>query len=185
MTEKQLIQACCKRDRKAQRILYESYKDSLFMTCCKYSRNDTEAEDVFHDVFLTILDKIKTYKGKGSFEGWMKRIAIFKSIDHYKSRIEIPMEIQENQVIEPSNEVDLESVSIDAILLAIQQLPDQYRIVFNLYQLDGFTHKEIASMLAIHEGTSKSNYHRAKALLRKSLAKEQMSTNKKTSNYGA
>ena len=141
----------------------------------KYCKNTAEAEDNLHDVFVTIFQQIKTYKGKGSFEGWMKRIAIFKGIDKYKANKEIPIAINDN-ILEDSliatQDVDL---PLEDILRLIQELPDQYRLVFNMYQLDGYSHKEIASHLGISVGTSKSNYHRAKALLKDRITKSNIS----------
>ena len=163
------VKQCIKNDRKAQNELFRMYKDSLFFISLKYCRNEVDAEDNLHDTFITIFQKIKTFKGKGSFEGWMKRITIFKAIDKYKEIKPLSIEIN-NDLLEDTVEVENdEDLSIDQLLKLIQELPDQYRLVFNLYQLDGFSHKEIASLLNISEGTSKSNYHRAKLTLREKI----------------
>lgn len=169
MKIEQLIKQCIKNDRKAQNELFRMYKDSLFFISLKYCRNEVDAEDNLHDAFITIFQKIKTFKGKGSFEGWMKRITIFKAIDKYKEIKPVAIEIN-NDLLEDTVEVENdEDLSIDQLLKLIQELPDQYRLVFNLYQLDGYSHKEIASLLNISEGTSKSNYHRAKLTLREKI----------------
>lgn len=169
MKIEQLIKQCIKNDRKAQNELFRMYKDSLFFISLKYCRNEVDAEDNLHDTFITIFQKIKTFKGKGSFEGWMKRITIFKAIDKYKEIKPLSIEIN-NDLLEDTVEVENdEDLSIDQLLKLIQELPDQYRLVFNLYQLDGYSHKEIASLLNISEGTSKSNYHRAKLTLREKI----------------
>lgn len=168
MKEIELIKACIKNDRTAQNELFRKYKDTLFFTSLKYCRNQADAEDNLHDSFITIFKKIKTYKGKGSFEGWMKRITIYKAIDKYKAQKPVNIEINKN-LLEGAFDVEIETdddITLDQILQLIQELPDQYRLVFNLYQMDGFSHKEIASVLNISEGTSKSNYHRAKMTLR-------------------
>ncbi|WP_034261248.1 RNA polymerase sigma factor [Altibacter lentus] len=169
MKETQLIENCIKNDRKAQNELFQKYKDTLYFTSLKYCKNKADAEDNLHDAFITIFQKIRTYKNKGSFEGWMKRITIYKAIDRYKSNRpfltkdhdDIP---EENVYLEENPQTD-----IHELLKLIQELPDQYRLVFNLYQMDGYSHKEIASLLHISEGTSKSNYHRAKILLRNKI----------------
>tara|TARA_R110002020_G_scaffold41067_6_gene121073 strand:- start:9143 stop:9688 length:546 start_codon:yes stop_codon:yes gene_type:complete len=162
----ELIKQCIKNDRAAQNELFRKYKDTLYFTSLKYCRNEADAEDNLHDAFITIFQKIKTYKNKGSFEGWMKRITIYKAIDKYKTKkplnVEIKDDILEDEVIVENEE----NLSLDQLLKLIQNLPDQYRLVFNLYQMDRFSHKEIASLLNISEGTSKSNYHRAKLILR-------------------
>ena len=166
MKIEELIKQCIKNDRAAQNELFRKYKDTLYFTSLKYCRNEADAEDNLHDAFITIFQKIKTYKNKGSFEGWMKRITIYKAIDKYKTKkplnVEIKDDILEDEVIVENEE----NLSLDQLLKLIQNLPDQYRLVFNLYQMDRFSHKEIASLLNISEGTSKSNYHRAKLILR-------------------
>jgi len=164
-----IIKQCVKNDRTAQNELFRKYKDTLFFISLKYCRNEADAEDNLHDTFITIFQKIKTYKNKGSFEGWMKRITIYKAIDKYKAQKPVNIQINDDLL---EGEVTVEegsNLSLDQLLKLIQELPDQYRLVFNLYQLDGFKHKEIASLLGISENTSKSNYHRAKLILREKI----------------
>lgn len=166
MKIQEVIKQCIKNNRTAQNELFSMYKDTLFFISLKYCRNEADAEDNLHDAFITIFQNIKTYKSKGSFEGWMKRITIYKAIDKYKSEKPVNIVINDN-ILEGEIIVDEDpQLSLDQLLELIQKLPDQYRIVFNLYQLDGFKHKEIAALLDISENTSKSNYHRAKLLLR-------------------
>ena len=135
----------------------------------KYSRNDVEAEDNLHDSFITIFETIGKYRGEGSFEGWMKRIAIFKAIDKYKAKKPVAIEINDDLLHDTEVEDELTQLPLDTILKLIQELPDQYRLVFNLHQLDGYKHREIAQILEISESTSKSNYHRAKIILREKI----------------
>ncbi|MGO3182363.1 MAG: RNA polymerase sigma factor [Aequorivita sp.] len=180
MTEKKLIKQCIKNDRTAQNELFRQYKDTLFFISLKYCRNEADAEDNLHDTFITIFQKINTYKNKGSFEGWMKRICIYKAIDKYKVRKPVNIEIN-NDILEDKVETEEDpDITLDQLLRFIQELPDQYRLVFNLYQMDGFSHKEIASLLNISEGTSKSNYHRAKLALR-----DKIEAIKKTDDYAS
>lgn len=179
MKIEELIKQCIKNDRTAQNELFRKYKDTLYFTSLKYCRNDADAEDNLHDSFITIFQKIKTFKGKGSFEGWMKRITIYKAIDKYKATRPINIEIN-NDLLEEAVEAEEETdISLDQLLKLIQELPDQYRLVFNLYQMDGFSHKEIAVLLNISEGTSKSNYHRAKLILRDNIIELNKSLNPK------
>jgi len=135
-----------------------------------------EAEDNLHDTFIEIFSTIKNYKGKGSFEGWMKRIAINKAITKYKKTYDL-VPIKDNQTEEILIENDSDYYSLDFILSKVQELPNQYRLVFNLYELDDYSHKEIAQMLDITESTSKSNLYRAKIILKEKL------THVKPSNY--
>lgn len=180
MTEKKLIKQCIKNDRTAQNELFRQYKDTLFFISLKYCRNEADAEDNLHDAFITIFQKMKTYKNKGSFEGWMKRICIYKAIDKYKARKPISIVIN-NDILEDKVETEEDpDITMDQLLKLIQELPDQYRLVFNLYQMDGFSHKEIAALLNISEGTSKSNFHRAKLALR-----DKIEAIKKTDDYAS
>ena len=180
MKEAELIKACIKNDRTAQNELFRKYKDTLYFTSLKYCRNEADAEDNLHDAFITIFQKLKTYKNKGSFEGWIKRITIYKAIDKYKTKRPLNVEIKENLLEDEVIVESEENLSLDQLLALIQDLPDQYRLVFNLYQMDGFSHKEIASLLNISEGTSKSNYHRAKLILRDKIIALSIAINPKT-----
>jgi len=184
LTQEQLIKGCKKNDRTAQSELFTQYKDILYFISLKYSRNAAEAEDNLHDAFMVIFDSIKKFENRGSFEGWMKRITMFKAIDRYKKNKYVPVAIlEETQVAEELIETNIQNVSLDTLLHCIQELPDQYRLVFNLYQLDGYSHKEVARILNISEGTSKSNYHRAKQALQKKI--ETLMHSKKNQNHGA
>jgi RNA polymerase sigma factor (sigma-70 family) len=166
----QLIAGCKKNDLAAQRLLFLKYKDLVYTSSLKYCRNKAEAEDNVHDVFIVIFETIHKYKNKGSFEGWIKRIAIHKAVDKFRQKktTDLPYQIESD-----SREVTIDKeyidIPIDAIFEAIQELPERYRLVFNLYQLDDYSHKEIATMLSISVGTSKSNFHRAKQILKEKI----------------
>lgn len=179
MKIEELIKQCIKNDRTAQNELFRKYKDTLFFTSLKYCRNEADAEDNLHDAFIAIFQNIKKYKNKGSFEGWMKRITIYKAIDKYKTTKPTTIEIKDD-ILEETIEVEENTNhSLEELLKIIQELPDQYRLVFNLYQMDGFSHREIAVLLKISEGTSKSNYHRAKLLLRDKIIEKNKPTTPK------
>jgi len=182
LTIENLIKKCAKNDRKAQGELFRRYKDALYLTSLKYCRNQEEAEDNLHDSFLVIFQKIETFKSLGSFEGWMKRITIFKAIDTYKAKKTISVEINDDLLEDVIIDETFCDLPLDDLLQLIQGLPDQYRLIFNLYQLDDYTHKEIARMLGISENTSKSNYHRAKIHLRKKILDTMPHLNYKTKN---
>lgn len=168
MSLKELIDKCKKGDRKAQEQLYRQYSNILFGICLKYSRNKTEAEDSLHDSFMTIFEKIGQYKSKGSFEGWIKRITINTVLQKYRK--EEYLKVVSDNVEE---EVEVESVYTDVglqtLLKYIQELPNKYRLTFNLYVLDGYSHKEISSILGTSIGTSKSNLARARMILKEKI----------------
>lgn len=175
MNLEHLIKRCVKQDIKAQEALYQLYKNTLFMLCLKYCPNISEAEDNLHDSFIEIFSSIKKFNGKGSFEGWMKRITINKAIDKYKETYSLtPIKDNYNTEVEfNDNEIEL---SLDELLKLIQELPNQYRLVFNLYELDDYTHSEIANLLSISESASKSNLHRAKVILREKIISKKKCT---------
>jgi RNA polymerase sigma-70 factor (ECF subfamily) len=162
---KELIDGCKKANTKSQEQLYKLLASKLFAVCLKYSRNYDEAQDNLQEGFLLIFEKINKFDNKGSFEGWCKRVVINYVLQQYRKQsiFEIVGDNYED-VIEV--EIEEENVSIDFLTRIIQELPDRYRLVFNMYVLDGYSHKEIAEMLDINIGTSKSNLARAKAILK-------------------
>ena len=165
------IEGCLEKNTKAQEQLYQLYAGKLFSVCLKYSRNYAEAEDNLQDGFLIIFDKIEQYKFAGSFDGWAKRIMINNVLQQYRKT---PfLELVNDVVDDASIEIDDENVSLDFLLKIIQELPDRYRLVFNLYVMDDYSHKEIAEMLGITIGTSKSNLARAKMSLKEKIDKSQ------------
>ncbi|HLV63149.1 sigma-70 family RNA polymerase sigma factor [Galbibacter sp.] len=166
MSLEQLIEQCKAQDRKAQEKLYKLFSNKLYSICLKYSRNATEAEDNLHDSFMTIFEKINGFSYKGSFEGWIKRITVNTVLQKYRKQgtfDSLPYNLEEDINVSSDEQ---EEYSLDYLLGIIQSLPDRYRLTFNLYVLDGYSHKEIAGMLGITEGTSKSNLARAKRALR-------------------
>jgi RNA polymerase sigma-70 factor (ECF subfamily) len=165
---KQLINDCQKNDRKAQAQLYRLYSPKLFAVCLKYSRNYTEAQDNLQDGFLIIFKKIEQYSFKGSFDGWLKRVMINHVLQQYRQETFLSL-VKEDVPDDDEIEIDDEDISLEYLLKIIQELPNQYRLVFNLYVLDGYSHQEIAEMLTINLGTSKSNLARAKMILREKI----------------
>ncbi len=165
MSLEKLINKCKQKDRNAQAQIYQLYMGKLFALCLKYSRNYQEAQDNLQNGFITIFDKIEQFNFKGSFEGWLKRIVINTTLQTYREKNVLNL-VTEEIPEEVDVEVDEEQISLDFLLKLIQELPNKYRLVFNLYVLDGYSHKEIATMLSISEGTSKSNLSRARVILR-------------------
>ena len=166
MTLNELIKQCKKQDATAQGELYKRYNSILFAIALRYSPNYTEAEDNLQDAFITIFKKVGQYNGKGSFEGWIKRVTVNTVLQKYRKKR--PFEIVDESQIEDEAEVEVESdeIPLDFLLEIVQQLPDRYRLVFSMYVMDGYQHKEIAEMLGISDGTSKSNLARARMILK-------------------
>ena len=180
MSLDQLIQNCKKNDTKAQSELYILFSSKLFAICLKYCRNRAEAEDNLQDSFVTIFNKVSQYNNKGSFEGWLKRITINTALQRYRSKGVFDI-VNEDKIEDVNIEVENEEVSIDFLLNSIQELPDRYRMVFNLYVLDGYSHKEIAEMLNITTGTTKSNLARARLILKEKVTTYKASLNSQLS----
>jgi RNA polymerase sigma factor (sigma-70 family) len=168
----ELIKQCANNDHKAQKEIYQLFAGKLFSICLNYSKNKQEAQDNFQDGFIVIFDKIGQFNFKGSFEGWLKRVMINTVLLKYRKKnvLNIVTEDIPDEVIV---EVDDDEISLDFLLNLINELPDRYRLVFNLYALDGYSHKEISEMLQIAEGTSKSNLARARAILKQKIETHQ------------
>ena len=168
----ELIQKCKQHDLQAQAKIYQLFSGKLFALSLKYSSNRMDAEDVLQDSFIQAFDKIEQFKNKGSFEGWLKRIVINTALQKYREKSPLRL-IKEEHNIEQQEAVALnvaeDTIDVSYLLKLIQALPDRYRLVFNLYVLDNFSHKEIAKMLTISEGTSKSNLSRARFILKQKI----------------
>jgi RNA polymerase sigma-70 factor (ECF subfamily) len=164
-----LIRECQKNQPKAQEQLYRLFEKKFFGLCLKYSASYADAQDNFQEGFLIIFRKINQYSGKGSFEGWAKKILINNALQKYKGvRF---MEVLNDNIPDVDVEIEEEEIALDYLLQIIQELPDQYRIVFSLYVLDDYSHQEISEMLSISTGTTKSNLHRARLILKEKIEK--------------
>ena len=177
--ETELIKGCIRRDRVAQKRLYDLYSPVMYPICCRYIRNSTEAEDVLVIAFSKILDKISQYKGEGSFEGWMKRVVINEALCHLRKHPSMFILTDPGDLPDIGVTTEFDVYNEEDLIMMIQQLPAGYRSVFNLYVIDGFSHKEIAEQLGISENTSKSQLSRARTFLQNLLHKKEMTTNTK------
>ena len=172
MESQQLIAACKKQDINAQRELYETYAPRMMGLCLKYCKDYDAAQDLLHDGFIKVFTQIKKYSGRGSFEGWMRKVFVNVVLEHFrkeKSKYLLTSDIEELQV-EVSDE-NLErlfndEITEETLLNMIQEMPTGYRTVFNLYVIEEMTHKQIAKKLGIQENASRSQYSRAKSYLK-------------------
>ncbi|AOZ98351.1 MULTISPECIES: RNA polymerase sigma factor [Flavobacterium] len=166
------IRQCIENDRGGQQKIYQLFAPVLYGLCIKYMKNEEDAKDVFQEAFVIAFQKISQYRFEGSFEGWLKRIFINKLIETLnKRKREMPFldVLHQEDFVDEEQEIDSFSIPQEKLLEFIQHLPDQYRLVFNLYFFEKMKHKEIASLLNISEGTSKSNLNRAKSNLQKKI----------------
>ena len=174
MTEKELIEGCIRENSKHQRELYRRYAGKMLVVARRYARHQMEAEDIVQDAFIKVFDNIGKFAGKGSFEGWVRRIVVntaLKKQDRKSFRNEqIGIENREEGSLQPEAYADLNA---EELLGMIARLPDGYRLVFNLYAIEGYSHREIADLLGIKESTSRSQLVKARKMLQDLVLKMQ------------
>ncbi len=169
--ESNLIQACTRKEKWAQRQLYESYHSKMLGVCMRYSNNLDDAKDILHEGFIKVFRNIHKYKPGTSLGAWVRRIMINTSIDFYRKSIRRRTEDLDQVQHKTSGEVDpISTCSAKEIMLCIQKLSPAYRAVFNLYAIEGYSHKEIAKQLKISESTSRSNLVKARTKLKMMLS---------------
>ena len=156
VTEQELIAACKKQDRKAQKLLFDRYSPKMFGVCKRYIKNREDAEDVLIGGLFKVLTKIDMFSGNGSFEGWIRRIIVNESLMFLRKRHNFKMTVEVSN-IEIKTEVSaVDDLAAQDILTILDKLPTGYRTIFNLYVLEGYKHREIAEQLGISINTSKS-----------------------------
>lgn len=170
MTDEEIITGCKKENRTAQKALYQKYKGILFAICLRYGKNKTEAEDFLQEGMIRVFNNIHQFKNQGSFEGWLKRIVVNTTLRQLKVNARLDTYNTDWQdAPQPSHDRFRDKLGEEEILEYIQMMPDGYRTVFNMFAIEGYSHKEIAEMLNISEGTSRSQYSRAKSYLQNLL----------------
>jgi RNA polymerase sigma factor (sigma-70 family) len=174
MSDQEIIEGCARHQRKAQQVLYDKYSPLLFGVCLRYAGNRTEAEDILQESFIRIFFNIYEFTGSGSFAGWLRKVVVNTSITYYHRnlRYKYNIDIEEYVSVESGTKsFEEDFLNSDELYMVLNELPAGYRMVFNLYAIEGYKHKEIAEILGIDTNTSKSQYSRAKAVLRGKLEK--------------
>ncbi len=167
-----LLEGCRRGDRKAQESLYKILASRMMGICMRYSKDTFEAEDVLQMGFVKVFQKISDFRGEGSFEGWIRRIMVNTAIESYRKNLRNLNLVDIDEVYDqPQNTFDMSGLELKDLLKLVQQLPNGYRLVFNLYVIEGYSHKEIAKQLGITEGASKSQLSRARAILKEKIIK--------------
>jgi RNA polymerase sigma factor (sigma-70 family) len=171
MLEKELIEKCIKGNNKAQELLYNTYARSMKGVCVRYTKSYSEAEDVFQDAFIKVFDKLPNYDFKGSFEGWIRRIVVNSAIDYHRKNLKTKFHVEIDDEIEFEHEEQSfeHQFQADDLMKVLEKLPAGYKMVFNMYAIEGYSHKEIAEELKINEGTSKSQLSKARKYIQKLL----------------
>lgn len=176
MTEEQLIDGCKARNPLSQRNLYEKYSRKMMGVCLRYTNNRDEAEDVLQDGFVKVFEKIGSFQSQGSFEGWLRRIFVNTSLDSIRKNKENNLLADIEQVgysLDSGSSVESD-LNAEELLKILNQIPAGYKIVFNMFVIEGYSHKEIADELGVSESTSKTQFLRAKAYLMKVMQKQKM-----------
>lgn len=175
LTEEEIIQGCLRNNRTAQAAFYQKYKGRFFGICRRYSKNTEDAEDIFQEAFIKIFKNLHTLKDSKQLSAWVRRILVNTAITHYhkKEFFEDVENINESEIIKQENETTIEKLSAQELLILIQKLPDGARLVFNMYVIEGYNHIEIAKLLEIAEGTSKSQLFFAKKALKNMILKNE------------
>jgi RNA polymerase sigma factor (sigma-70 family) len=170
-TESTLIKGCIKGDRKFQELLYHKYARTMYAICLSYTKDRATAQDILQDSFVKVFDKIKTFNQQGSLEGWIKRIISNTAIDHFRKKSTLSDYVQYDQVFNESDTGGnaLDHINAQEVLEQVTKLPDGARVIFNLYAIEGYSHKEISKKLNISIGTSKSQFSRARNILQNLL----------------
>ncbi len=172
ITESDLISGCIAGNRRMQEELYRRFSPRMYAVCLRYAGNPEEAEDILQEGFIKIFKKLGSFRSEGSFEGWIRRIFVNTAIEHFRRKRYLqPVTEKEENTVEGSYLSVLDNLAERDIMELIQQLSPGYRTVFNMYVVEGYTHKEIGDMLGISEGTSKSQLSRAKVILQQMVKK--------------
>ena len=170
-SDAEIVNGCLKRDRKFQEILYRKYAQKMFAICLAYAKDKEKAQDILQDGFVKVFMNMKHFDTENSLEGWIRRIMTNTAIDYFRSakRLHQFIELEEEINSEVAEDAINKKINVEEILYFLRKLPDGAKVIFNLYAIEGYNHKEIAKLLSISEGTSKSQYSRARMLLQSYL----------------
>lgn len=173
--EEELIAGCLAGDRKAQRQLYNTYSGKFLGICLRYLKDQEDAEDVLIQSFMRIFEKLSQFQGKGSFEGWMRRIVVTQALMTIRSNRHLSLSVSLEEA--PDNlesTAELTQLEASELMNLVQSLPLGYRTVFNLFAIEGYSHQEIGALLGITESTSKSQLNRARSVLKEKITSLQL-----------
>ena len=171
----ELIESCKSNNREAQYKLYSLLSGKMFAVCLRYAKNKEEAEDILQEGFVKVFTYIEKFRGDGSFEGWVRRIIVNTAVEHYRKSTKMyPMVHVDDVNLDVSWEDKGDELEYEDLMNMINKLSHGYKTIFNLYVVEGYTHKEIGEMLEINEGTSKSQLARARYLLMEMVKKSEI-----------
>ncbi len=174
MSDEELIKACIQKSQSAQKALFDKYSRKMMGVCMRYADDSLEAQDILQDGFIKVFNSMSSFQHEGSLEGWIKRIIVNTALDNYRrnKKRKYAVELDDEDVRELKQEESIMGgINSKFLLSLINQLPEGYKLVFNMFAIEGYSHKEISQELGISINTSKSQYARARAYLQKELAK--------------
>ena len=173
MTSQELVQGCLRGDKAYQKLLYCTYASKMFAVCLRYARSREEAQDILQDGFVKVFGKLGSYRNEGSLEGWIRRIMVNTAISSYHKSSQLH-EVRLEIDFDKDDEVPgiIERLTEKELIKMLQGLPDGYRVIFNLYAIEGFSHAEIAAQLGITESTSRSQLTKARKYIIKNLIEQ-------------
>ena len=171
MDEKQLIEGCINKDRKAQKALYDKYSKRMMAVCLRYVKNTDDAQDLLQEGFIKLFTNIHKYMGEGLFDGWVRKIFVNCALERlrYQDVLKNADDITETDYADLPDESTVSQLSAEEIMAYVRMLPDGFRTVFNMFAIEGYSHKEIGQKLHIAESTSRSQYVRARKMLQKMI----------------
>ena len=166
-----LIRGCIAGDSRMQEALYNRFASKMYAVCLRYSNNADDAQDLLQEGFVKIFKNLDRFRAEGSFEGWVRRVFVNTSIEHYRKKVNLTSTSEREEALIEDHSVNaLDKLAEKDIIALVQDLSPGYRAVFNMYAIEGYSHKEIGSILGISEGTSKSQLARAKGILQKKVS---------------
>lgn len=182
MNEKQLLKDCLRGDEKAQKHFYEQFAPKMFGVCLRYAKDSSTAEDYLQEAFVKVFTRLKSFRSEGSLEGWVRKVVVNCCLEQLRKSDILKYSVELNyahQITDADANIS-EQIHATQLLEHIRSLPPGFRTVFNLFAIEGYSHKEIAELLQISEGTSKSQYARARVWLQHKLEKESSIENDRT-----
>lgn len=168
-TDADLIHGCIQGDRRMQKALYDKYAGKMYAVCLRYMGNADDAQDILQDGFIKVYKNLERFRGEGSFEGWVRRIFVNTAIEQIRKKKNDLSLTEKEESIELKSVTAIENINEKDLMKVIRELSPGYRAVFNLYVVEGYSHKEIGDMLGISEGTSKSQLARARMILQEKI----------------
>lgn len=168
-TDADLIHGCIQGDRRMQKALYDKYAGKMYAVCLRYMGNADDAQDILQDGFIKVYKNLERFRGEGSFEGWVRRIFVNTAIEQIRKKKNDLSLTEKEESIELKSVTAIENINEKDLMKVIRELSPGYRAVFNLYVVEGYSHKEIGELLGISEGTSKSQLARARMILQEKI----------------